>query len=169
MTVHTSYFPIISDLIQLADAGPFTLSCVGEVTVEAPDFGSYPQQLTILLGRFRRFSDAMACAKPRGQQSDLCVDTLSGFTPNLLIIEDGRKRLCLAGQITPSGLSPCEPVSSDIEAQQVMRQAMQLRSQSLDEPILSKAKELRFRAAALDATLVDPVWRNQPIFQRQAA
>lgn len=169
MTVHTSYFPIISDPIQLANAGPFTLSCVGEVMVEAADLGSYPQQVTILLGRFRRFSDAMACAKRRGQQSDLCVDALSGFTPNLLIIEDGRKRLCLAGQITPSGLSPCEPVSSDTQAQQVMRQAMQLRSQSLDEPILIKAKELRFRAAALDARLVDPVWRNLPVPQQRAA
>lgn len=95
MTVHFSYFPIIADPVQLAEVGPFTLSCVGEMIVDASDLGTYPQQVTVLLGRFRRFADAFACAKRRGRQHDPCVDALSGFTPNLLIIEDALKHLCL--------------------------------------------------------------------------
>lgn len=169
MTVHSSYFPIVADPAQLAEAGPFTLFCVGEVIVDAPGLGSYPQQVTILLGRFRRFADAFACAKRRGRQHDLCVDALSGFTPNLLIIEDAQKRLCLAGQITPTGLASCDPVISDTEARQVMQDAMQLRSRAADlsDPIAARA--LRFHVAALDGRLVDPVWRSQPIAQVQAA
>lgn len=169
MTVHSSYFPIVADPAQLAEAGPFTLSCVGEVIVDAPDFGSYPQQVTVLLGRFRRFAEAFSCAKRRGRQHDLCVDALSGFTPNLLIIEDGHKRLCLAGQIMPTRLVPCDPVISDAEARRVMQDAIQLRSRAADLSDPAAARALRFRAAALDARLVDPVWRNQPLAQKQVA
>ncbi len=172
MNALTSHFPIIADPAQLAGAGPFTLSCVGEVTAHAPDLGSYPQQVTILLGRFRRFAEAFACAKRRGRQPDLCVDTLSGFTPNLLIIKDGCKRLCLAGQIARAGPVWCEPVASDTEARQVVLEACQIRSQAMlamDQGAPAKAQTLRFHAAVLEARLVDPVWRGQPLEQAQAA
>lgn len=169
MTVHSSYFSIVADPGHLADAGPFTLSCVGEVMVEAPDVGTYPQQVTIMLGRFRGFLEAFAFAKRRGRQRDLCVDAVSGFTPNLLVIEDGHKRLVAAGQITPNGLAPCDPVTSEAEARLVMQDAIQLRARSMDEPIAQTARNLRFQAAALDARLIDPVWRLAPVPQLQAA
>ncbi len=83
--------------------------------------GAHPQQVTILLGCFRCFAEAFACAKRRGRQPDLCVDTLSSFTPNLLIIEDGRKRLCLAAQITPRGLARCASVALDTRTSPVLQ------------------------------------------------
>lgn len=169
MTVHSSYFPIFANPGQLADAGPFTLSCVGEVMVEAPDVGTYPRQVTIMLGRFRGFAEAFACAKRRGQRRDLCVDAVSGFAPNLLVIEDAQKRLCAAGQISPSGLEPCDPVTSEAEARWVMQNAIQLRARSIDELNPRTARNLRFQAAALDARLIDPVWRLAPVAQLQAA
>lgn len=169
MTVHSTYFPIVADPGQLADAGPFTLFCVGEVVVDAPGLGAYPQQVTIMLGRFRRFSEALACARRRGRQRDLCVDSVSGFTPNLLAIEDARKQLCAAGQITPRGLAPCDPVTSEAEARRVMQDAIQLRARSMDEPNARTARNLRFQAAALDARLIDPAWRLAPVPQLQVA
>ncbi len=126
MNALTTHFPIIADPDQLSGVGPFTLSCVGEVTAHAPDLGSYPQQVTVLLGRFRCFAEAFACAKRRGRQADLCIDTLSGFMLNLLVIEDSRKRLCLAGQIAQAGLIWCDPVASDTEARQVVLEACQI-------------------------------------------
>lgn len=172
MTAHSSYFPILADPAQLAETGPFILSCVGEVMTHAPDLGSYPQQVTLLLGRFRRFADAFACARRRGRQHDLCVEGLSGFTPNLLIIEDALQRLCLAGQIAPTGPFWCDPVTSDAEARQMVLEASRVRSQSVvaaEQGAMAKAQALRFRAAALDARLVDPAWRTHPIAQVQAA
>lgn len=169
MTVHSSYFPIAADPGQLADAGPFINSCVGEVMVHAPGAGTYPRQVTIMLGRFRGFSEAFACAKRRGRQRDLCVDAVSGFTPNLLVIEDAQKRLCAAGQITPRGLEPFDPVTSEADARRVMQDAIQLRARSMDEPNDRTARNLRFQAAALDARLIDPVWRLAPMPQFQTA
>ncbi len=170
MNALTTHFPIIADPDQLSGAGPFTLSCVGDVTVHAPDLGSYPQQVTILMGRFHRFADA--CAKRCGRQPDLCLDMLSGFTPNLLFIEDGRKRLCLAGQIAQAGLVWCDPVASNTAARQVVLEAFRIRSQAMlemDQGAPAKAQTLRFHAAVLEARLVDPVWRSQPLERAQAA
>ncbi len=139
-----------------AAGGPFSLSCAGEGLAHDPDLGVWPVQASILLGRFRSFGEAMACALRRGRQSSFRADLLPDFTPNLLIIIDGQQRLCLAGRITPAGLVWCDPVATDREACQLRAQAMA----ALDRDAPAEAQALRFRAAALDGRLVDPCWRS---------
>lgn len=105
----------------------------------------------------------MAYALRRGRQGGIRADLLPAFIPNLLIIMDGQQRLCLAGRITPAGLVWCNPVASDAEARHVVEAACQLRAQAmaaLDRAAPAEAQTLRFRAAALDGRLVDPLWRE---------
>jgi len=150
--------------IQLADAGPFSLTCVGEVEVTDPDLGAYPVQATLILGRFRSFAEAAACALRRGRPGSLATDRLAGFTPNLAVIQDRHSRLCLVGQIRPDGLTWCEPIQSDAAARSVMQEACRLRAKAmatLDDGNADVARALRFQAAALDGRLVDPAWRGR--------
>ena len=163
MNTHASRFPIEVPSALTVDAGPFSLSCAGEAVAHDPDLGVWPVQTSILLGRFRSFGEAMACALRRGRQSSIRANLLPCFTPNLLIITDGRQRLCLAGWITPAGLVWCDPVVTDREAWHVVQEACCLRAQSmaaLDRDDHAEAQALRFRAAALDGRLVDPCWRS---------
>ncbi|MFD1797075.1 hypothetical protein ACFSC1_13900 [Paracoccus aurantiacus] len=142
---------------------PFSLSCAGEALAHDPDLGVWPVQTSILLGRFRAVGEVMACALRRGQQGGIRADLLPGFTPNFLILMDGQQRLCLAGRITLARLVWCNPVASDAEARHVVQQACQLRAQAmvaLDRDAPAEAQALRFRAAALDGRLVDPLWRE---------
>ena len=145
-----------------AASGPFCLSCVGEAMVSDAGLGCYFLQMTVLLGRFRAFSDVIACAERRSKQRDLCIDAMSDFTPNLLIIQDSEQRLCLAGQLSRNGIIWCDPVTSDAEARQVVLQASRLRGQAMRETDMENsvaARSLRFQAGALEARLVDPAWR----------
>lgn len=164
MNTHVvSRFPIEVPSALTAYAGPFSLSCAGEAAAHDPDLGAWPVQSSILLGRFRRFGEATACALRRGRQGGIRADLLPGFTPSLLIITDGQQRLCLAGRITPTGLIWCEPVATDREAWHVVQEACRLRAQAmaaLDRDDHAEAQALRFRAAALDGRLVHSCWRK---------
>lgn len=163
MNTHVSRAEIGVTPASLADVGPFSLSCAGESVAYDPDLGAWPVQSSILLGRFRAFDEAMACALRRGRQGGIRGDLLPGFTPNLLILTDGQQRLCLAGRITPPGLVWCDPVASGAEARHVVRKACQLRAQAmaaLDRDAPAEAQTLRFRATTLDGRLVDPLWRE---------
>lgn len=158
-------FPNPNDALpaRLTDAEPYSLICAGETIAHDPDLGSWPVQATFLLGRFRDFSEAMVCAARRGSPGGLRTEYLPDFTPNLLILQDGRQRLCLAGQITPGGLLWRQPVASEVEARQVVQEACRLRAQAmaaLDRGERDAARDLRFRAVALDARLVDRAWRD---------
>lgn len=155
--------PIYALPARLADAGHFSLICLGETVAHDPDLGAWPVQTTFLLGRFREFAEAMACATLRGRPGGLCAEYLPGFTPNLLVLQDCRQRLCLAGQVTPKGLVWCEPVASDAKARRAVQEVSRLRAQAmaaLDQDEGDTARALRLRAAALDARLVDPAWRG---------
>jgi hypothetical protein len=146
-----------------ANLGPFSLLCAGETVVHDPDLGSWPVQTTLLLGRFHSLDEAMACARRRGRPGSIDAACTPAFAPNLLLLTDGGGRLCLAGQITPTGLVWCAPVASDTEARLIVQNACGLRAQAmaaLDQDDPEAARILRFRAAALDARLVDPAWRE---------
>jgi len=146
----------------IENAGPFYLSCVGETTLSDPDLGSWPLLASIQIGRFRSFNETVACAERRGRQCNLCIDAFQSFTPNLLTITDRHQRLCLAGQITASGLVWCDPVTSDAEARTIVLDASGIRSRAmaaLDRNEATEARALRFQAAAIEARLIDPVWR----------
>lgn len=146
-----------------AELGPFSLICACETVAHGPDLGSWPVQTTLLLGRFRSIVEAMACALRRGRSGSFRGDCMPGFVPNLLIVTDSAGRLCLAGEITSTGLVWCAPVASDAEARMLVQNACGFRAQAmaaLDRSDAEGARALRFRAAALDARLVDPVWRD---------
>lgn len=163
MNALTSDFQPGMPLPLIDDAGPFSLYCAGETTAHDPDLGSWPVQTTCLLARFRTLEEAIACAERRGRPGSLRAELISGFTPNLLFVQDSRQRLCRAGQLTPAGLAWCEPVASDTEARQVVLDACERRGQAmaaLDNDRPDEAHRLRFRAAAIEARLVDPVWRG---------
>ncbi|MDF2142657.1 hypothetical protein [Paenirhodobacter sp. CAU 1674] len=148
----------------LPGEGPFSLLCAGETQTSVPGLGAYPVQTSVLLGRFRGIEDAMACAERRGAQRDLCADALIGFMPNLLLLQDARHRLCLAGQIAGTGLQWCAPVQSVAEVREVVMRASEIRARAmaaLDRGAASEARTLRFQAAALEARLVDPAWHGR--------
>ncbi|WP_120632611.1 hypothetical protein [Ruegeria sp. EL01] len=146
----------------IGDAGSFTLSCVGEAMAQDPDLGDYPVPASVQLGRFRSFDEVIACAERRGRQNGLCVDAIQSFKPNLLTITDRHQRLCLAGQLSKDGLIWCDPVTSDAEARGVVLKASGIRSRAMaaqDRDETNEARSLRFRAAAIEARLIDPAWR----------
>ena len=163
MNALTSCFPANALPAMLADAGPFSLICVGETLVHDPDLGSWPVQTTFLLGRFRELDEAIGCAARRGRPGGLRVEYMLGFTPNLLVLQDHQQRLCLAGQIASAGLIWCAPVASEAEARRVVQKACRLRGQAMaaqDRGEYETACDLRRDATALDARLVDPAWRG---------
>lgn len=157
----------------IAHAGPFTLSCVGETMAQDPDLGTYPVPASVQIGRFRSFAEAVACAERRGRQSDLCIDAFQSFAPNLLTIVDRHQRLCLGGQIEASGLTWCDPVTSDAEVRAIVLEASGIRSgavAALEREEREAARALRFQAAALEARLIDPAWRfASPVRTNRAA
>jgi hypothetical protein len=82
--------------------------------------------------------------------------------PQLLAILDRDERLVLAGAASDHAVAWCHPVTSTVEARDVVTEASQLRAQAgraaaWGEPDL--AQRLRHRADLLDARLVDPLWR----------
>lgn len=162
MNAHVSEFHVNAAPALIGDAGPFTVSCVGETNTHDPDLGSYPTPASIQIGRFRSFDEAVACAERRGRQAELCVDAFHSFTPNLLTVLDGQHRLCLGGQIGVSGLVWSDPVTTDSEARKVVLDASGIRSRAmaaLDRGERDEARRLRFQAAAIEVRLIDPVWR----------
>ncbi len=173
MNALVSDFQIDAAPALIGDAGPFTLSCVGETITHDPDLGSYPVPARIQIGRFRSFDEAVACAERRGRQTDLCVDAFQSFVPNLLTITDDHQRLCLAGQIAADCFVWSDPVTTDAEARNVVLEASGIRSRAmaaLDQDKPDEARALRFRAAALEARLIDPVWRfANPVRAARAA
>ena len=162
MNALVSDFRIHAAPALIGDAGPFTLSCVGEVMAQDPDLGDYPVPASVQLGRFRSFDEVIACAERRGRQNGLCVDAIQSFKPNLLTITDRHQRLCLAGQISATGLIWGDPVTSNAQARGVVLEASGIRSRAMaaqDCGETDEARTLRFRAAAIEARLVDPAWR----------
>ena len=110
----------------------------------------------LMLARFATLAEAMQGA----------IDHAEGITPNaapqLLAILDRDERLVLAGAASDHAVAWCHPVTSAVEARDVVSDASQLRAQAgraaaWGEPDL--AQRLRHRADLLDARLVDPLWR----------
>ena len=88
------------------------------------------------------------------------------FGPNpahaLIAIVDRDQRLVLAGTITDGAVAWSHPVTSASEARTVVTEASQLRAQAgraADWQEGGLAQSLRDRADALEARLVDPLWR----------
>ncbi|MBS0478338.1 MAG: DNA repair protein RadC [Proteobacteria bacterium] len=110
----------------------------------------------LVLARFATLSDAMQGAIDHAE--GIAPDT----APKLLAILDRDERLVLAGAASNHAVAWCHPVTSAVEARDVVSDASQLRAQAgraaaWGEPDL--AQRLRHRADLLDGRLVDPLWR----------
>lgn len=110
----------------------------------------------LVLARFATLVGAMQGAIDHAE--GIAPDT----APQLLAILDRDERLVLAGAARDQAVAWCYPVTSAVEARDVVSDASQLRAQAgraaaWGEPDL--AQRLRHRADLLDARLVDPLWR----------
>jgi len=109
-----------------------------------------------VLGRFSTLAEAMQGAIDYAEQ--LAPDNAL----QILAILDRDEHLVLAGAASDHAVAWCHPVANAAEARAVVREASQLRAQSLSaadwhEPDL--ARRMRHRADLMDARLVDPLWR----------
>jgi hypothetical protein len=110
----------------------------------------------LVLARFATLAEAMRGA------IDHAEAMTTDAAPQLLAILDRDARLVLAGAASDHAVAWCHPVTSTVEARDVVTEASQLRAQAgraaaWGEPDL--AQRLRHRADLLDARLVDPLWR----------
>ena len=131
---------------------PFALT----LSRRAPSDLMSGRAVPLVLARFATLAEAMQGA----------IDHAEGIAPDaapqLLAILDRDERLVLAGAASDHAVAWCHPVTSTVEARDVVTEASQLRAQAgraaaWGEP--DTAQRLRHRADLLDARLVDPLWR----------
>lgn len=111
---------------------------------------------SIELDRFATLDDAMHATVM------LAGDIGAKSAPFLIAILDRDQRLVLAGTLTDGAVAWCHPVTSAAEVRAVVTEASQLRAQAsraADWQEGGLAQSLRHRADALEARLVDPLWR----------
>jgi hypothetical protein len=77
-----------------------------------------------------------------------------------MLIQDRDQRLVLAGEIRAGIILWQQPVASDAEARRIVTEASRLRGMAFRASEPGDARRLRYRAAALEARLVDPFWRE---------
>ena len=131
---------------------PFAL----KMAVQVPAAMMSGQPAHIVLERFATLAEAMLGA------INYADDLKSDKAPQLLAILDRDERLVLAGAASDGAVAWCHPVTNASEARAVVREASQLRAQSLraaDWQESELAQRLRHHADFLDARLVDPLWR----------
>src|SRR5690606_17581723 len=92
-----------------------------------------------------------------GDDTGLC------FEPHLIVIQDSALGLVLAGETRAGIILWEQPVASDGEARRIVikasrRRGLAFAASGRGEHALARA--LRFRAALLEARLVDPLWRE---------
>ena len=131
---------------------PFALT----LSRRAPSDLMSGRAVPLVLARFATLAEAMQGAIDHAD--GMATDT----APQLLAILDRDERLVLAGAASDHAVAWCHPVTSTVEARDVVTEASQLRAQAgraaaWGEP--DTAKRLRHRADLLDARLVDPLWR----------
>ena len=151
-TRQTGFTPSFPSAV--ADHGlPFALT----MAARAPTAMMSGQARDQVLDRFATLAEAMQGA----------IDYAKQLAPDnalqILAILDRDERLVLAGAASDGAVAWCHPVANASEARAVVREASELRAQSLRaadwrEPDL--AQRLRYRSDLLDARLVDPLWRS---------
>ena len=136
---------------------PLRISCLGVASHGASDDEN----------SFDRVIPLGECLSPeeaalRLSRGDICSgpDSFPYFQPRIMLIQDQDQRLVLAGEI-PAGLILWkQPVSSDAEARRIVTEASRMRGMAFRTVAATEALTLRYRAALLEARLVDPFWRE---------
>lgn len=136
-----------------------------EILTGDPELGFYPAERRLDLGESPTVEGATALAQSWARLHDWTPepDHQLAATTGLVAILDSDHRLLLAGEIRDRKVVWCDPVSSDADAQSVVMAASTLRSAASRALIAGepgKARELRQRASAFEARLVDPAWRQ---------
>ena len=140
---------------------PLRISCLGVASYDGSD-EAHSFDRAIPLGEYPSPEDAIQAAALRLSRGDICTepDSFPYFQPRIMLIQDRDQRLVLAGEIRAGIILWQQPVASDAEARRIVTEASRLRSMAFRASDPGDARRLRYRAAALEARLVDPFWRE---------
>ena len=165
---HSTFAQILADRVppgfQRAQKFPLRISCLGTVSyAEAGDADHRDRNVS--LGEAASPEDAIVLAAIRVSQDDIRIgDGIAlHFRPRLIVVQDNAFGLVLAGEIRTGIVLWQQPVASDGEARRTVIDASRLRGLAFaasGRGDHAMARDLRFRAALLEARLVDPVWRE---------
>ncbi len=140
---------------------PFRISCLGVASYDASDVVNSFDRM-IPLGEYSSPEDAIQAAALRVARDDICMGPTSFpyFQPRIMLIQDRDQCLVLAGEIRAGIILWQQPGASDAEARRIVTEASRLRGMAFRALDPGDAIRLRYRAAALDARLVDAFWRE---------
>lgn len=140
---------------------PLRISCLGVASYDAGDDADSFDRM-IPLGECPSPEEAMRFAALRLSRGDICTgpDSFPHFHPRIMLIQDRDHGLVLAGEIRAGIILWQQPVASDAEARRIVTEASRLRGLAFRTIAPAEARELRYRAAALEIRLVDPFWRE---------
>ncbi len=149
---------------QRAQKLPLRISCLGTVSYTGATDADYRDR-SVSLGEVASPEDAIALATLRVSRGDVSLgdDTALRFKPRLIVIQDSARGLVLAGGIRAGIILWQQPVASNGEARRIVVEASRLRGMAFaasGRGDHAPARDLRFRAALLEARLVDPAWRE---------
>ena len=140
---------------------PLRISCLGVASYDASDEASRFDRV-IPLGECPSPEEAIQVAALRLSRDDICTrpNSFPYFQPHIMLIQDRDQRLVLAGEIRAGIILWQQPVASDAEARRIVTEASRLRGMAFRTSDPEAARRLRYRAAALEARLVDSFWRE---------
>lgn len=140
---------------------PLRISCLGVANYDASDAASSFDRM-IPLGECPSPEEAIQAAALRVARGDICTgpDSFPSFQPRIMLIQDRDQCLVLAGEIRAGIILWQQPVASDAEARRIVTEASRLRGMAFRALDPGDARRLRYRAASLEARLVDPFWRD---------
>ncbi|GAA5542240.1 hypothetical protein [Brucella sp. NBRC 113783] len=140
---------------------PLCISCLGVASYDASDVANSFDRV-IPLGECPSPEEAIQSAALRLSRDDICTgpDSFPYFQPRIMLIQDRGQRLVLAGEIRAGIILWQQPVASDAAARRIVTEASRLRGMAFRTSDSGDARQLRYRAAALEARLVDPFWRE---------
>ncbi|GGB30100.1 hypothetical protein [Allosediminivita pacifica] len=139
---------------------PLRISCLGVASYDASDAANSFDRV-IPLGEFPSPGEVIQAAALRLSRGDICTgpNSFPYFQPRIMLIQDRDQRLVLAGEIRAGIILWQQPVASDAEARRIVTEASRLRGMAFRASEPGDAIRLRYRAAMLEARLVDPLWR----------
>ena len=138
---------------------PLHISCLGVASSGAGD-DSFDSMIP--LGECPSPEESMRFAAVRLSRGDICTgpDSFPHFSPRIMLLQDRDHGLVLAGEIRGGIILWQQPVASDAEARRIVTEATRLRGLAFRTSAPAEAREIRYRAAALETRLVDPFWRE---------
>lgn len=140
---------------------PLRISCLGVASYDASDMANSFDRV-IPLGECPSPEEAIQAAALRLSRGDICTgpDSFPYFQPRIMLIQDRDQCLVLAGEIHAGIVLWQQPVASDSEARRIVTEVSRLRGMAFRALDAGDARRLRYRAASLEARLVDPFWRD---------